>query len=404
MNTLIKLLVVCSIICSCTEVRYAESVERNERENITSNTVVVNMKSNEYEDVVLLSDIIKDVKYLDLEDTEESSLYPTKNIKVIDSLIYIQDIEDQLKCFDIQGRFQRNTYRRGNGPDEVVKFYDYDVDDTYLYILDGALSAVLIYAHDGHFVKRKKLPFRAIRLKRLENGNFLFELSPYTLENDNEDYSIVLTDSSFQVKNKFIERTKVCITRTPFFENQTNSTYFAPIFRRGIYEIKGDSLYMKFYLDFDTPYYEQSRDVNGDIEARDNNIFYTYENPMHTDKYLLQKFTTSKSLSGLFIMDLNTENSIFVRNIKNDMDNIYNFDFIHTKYYDQKKNLFVGIPNVYYREFHADNEIKEASMHLSDSIASILIKDGIEEKNKVLMFYQLQDDIIERIEHKKSKT
>ena len=143
MNTLIKLLVVCSIICSCTEVRYAESVERNERENITSNTVVVNMKSNEYEDVVLLSDIIKDVKYLDLEDTEESSLYPTKNIKVIDSLIYIQDIEDQLKCFDIQGRFQRNTYRRGNGPDEVVKFYDYDVDDTYVKKLTSLKKRIL---------------------------------------------------------------------------------------------------------------------------------------------------------------------------------------------------------------------------------------------------------------------
>lgn len=401
MNDLMRLLAICFALYACSEVRYAESVEENERENITSNTVVVDMKAIEYENIVLLSDIIKDVKYLNLEDTEESSLFPIKNIKVMDSLIYIQDIENQLKCFDIQGKFQRNTYKKGNGPDEVVKLYDYDVDDDYLYILDGALSAVLIYTHDGNFVKREKLPFRAIRLKRLENGHYLFELSPYTLDNNNESYSIALTDSSFQLKNKYIERTKIDITRTPYFENHANSVYFAPIFRRGIYKINGDSLYMKFYLNFDTPYYEQSEDFDANTEALSNEIFYTYENPIHTNKYLLQKFTTSKSLSGLFVMDLDTENSIFVRNIKNDMDNIYNFDFIHTKYYDQKKNLFVGIPDVYYREYHSDNEIEEALKHLSDSVASVLIKDGIEEKNQVLMFYQLQDDIIERIERKK---
>ena len=399
-KSLMVAITLCLFFISCGELdrRLAGKVELQERADISDSTLVVDMKKNVRESMKL-SHLIKDVSYLELENVEGSFLYSPKNIKTVDSLLYIQDIENQLKCFKMDGTFVRDAYTKGHGPEEVVKLYDFDVDSRFLYLLDGAASAILRFEHDGTFVDRRKLPFLATRLKSLSSGNYLFELAPFTLDSGKEDVQVVVTDSLFQIKNEYFEREDYnsvgMVTRTPYFENGTYSTYFAPIHRRGIYKLENDRFYMKYYLDFGTPYYEPSNQVEGDQEAKSKGIFYTYENPFHTDCYLLQSFITSVEMKGLFVMDLQTNHSLFVRNIENDMEDVVDFDFRFAKFYDADKDLFVSTTDFYYIGTHTEDEIKKASEHLSDSVKKILIRTDQEEVNPILMFYRLQTDIIE---------
>lgn len=384
------------LICftSCSNKRNEHLIEVQDYNNIKPATKTIDIEINK-SNHRLLSDLIKDIKYIELQETEDAFMYPIKNVKIIDSLIYIQDTEDQLKCFNFDGKFIRNAYKKGNGPDEVIRLYDFDVDDKYLYILDGTSSVILKYTHTGVFINRQQLGFRAIRFKRMMDGNYLFELAPYTLNKEDESYTIAITDSAFFIKDKFLNRTdNALITRTPYFENQTDSKYFSPIYGRSIYQIEGDSLFMKYYLNFGTPYQELNKKNDDSSKMQNNGSFYTYDNPMHNKSYLIQNFVLSKENMGLLVLELSTGKHLFVRNIENDMDDVYNFDFIQTKFYDIRTDYFVSSANVYYTEFHSNEEIIKAREHLNDSIEKIVIKDGIENNNQVLMLYRLHNDII----------
>ena len=66
----------------------------------------------------------------------------------------------------------------------------------------------------------------------------------------------------------------------------------------------------------------------------------------------------------------------------------------YVKYYDVEKDLFIANANFYYREWHSDEEIERVEKHLIDSVANVLIKDGTEEQNPILMFYRLRYDCL----------
>lgn len=393
-----KILFVLSIIfySSCSNpTRFAESIEKQERQEISDSTIVITIEKHVV-DKFPLSKLVRDVSYLELETSDSSFLYLPRNIKMTDSLIYISDIEEQLKCFDMNGKFIRDSYTKGNGPQEIVRLYDFDVDRDYLYLLDGSRSTILRYTHNGEFVDKQNLPLKATRFKHLSTGGYIFELAPFGL-NEGKEYSLIaITDSKFNILNKYFKQDidKVSpITRTPYFENRDNSTFFAPINNRSIYQLQGDSLSMKYYLDFNTPYYEPSREINGIQEAKEKQIYYTYDNPLHSNNYLLQAFATSVDTKGLLVINQSNNKTMFIKEIENDMDNMISFDFRSTKFYDTKKDLFVGFSDSY--DVHSDTEedVNKAKSHLSDSISSILIRKEKEEINPILIFYRLQPAI-----------
>ena len=66
----------------------------------------------------------------------------------------------------------------------------------------------------------------------------------------------------------------------------------------------------------------------------------------------------------------------------------------YVKYYDVEKDLFIANANFYYREWHSDEEIERVEKHLIDSVDNVLIKDGTEEQNPILMFYRLRYDCL----------
>lgn len=79
----------------------------------------------------------------------------------------------------------------GQGPGEYVFPWDIDVDETGVYVLDTNSKKVIHYSEQGTLLNERAIPFFADAIKRLENGNFMFNITP----NGEQISSLVITDS-----------------------------------------------------------------------------------------------------------------------------------------------------------------------------------------------------------------
>ena len=106
----------------------AAQTEADERAAICDSTVVIHIDRCTINEIPL-SKLVQSVAYVELETNDSSLLYTPTNIKLTDSLIYVYDIMEQLKRFDRKGHYLGNAYQRGEGPEELINLYDFDVDE-----------------------------------------------------------------------------------------------------------------------------------------------------------------------------------------------------------------------------------------------------------------------------------
>lgn len=392
---LIYILIMGIIMASCSGGRLAPKTEQAERNDISDKTVVLDMEKHML-DSFPLSKLIKDVRYVQLETSLDACLTLPMNVKNAGGVLYVSDLDEQLFCFNQNGTFLRRAFQRGKGSGEVLRLYDYDVDDSLLYVLDGARSAIMTYSHDGTFVACQNLPFRAISFAKQEYG-YVFHLAPYSLNNgDNKDL-IAVTDEKFNpLYTAFEYDSDNCIpaTRTPYFSNGNESLLYAPIYGRSIYSISEKNVEMLYYLSFNSPYYEQNKQYEGAKESAEEGIYYSYNNPIQAGKFLIQAFSTSKDCKGTLLINRESNKYVFIKDFVQDTNRIYRFSFEDVKYYDRKTNELVGFANTYYTDVHTD-EIKEIKASMKDSVANILIKKSVSfSENPLLIFYRLCSDAI----------
>ena len=88
--------------------------------------------------------------------------------------------------------------RIGQGPGEYVSPWNFDIDTTGLYVLDTKSKKVIHYSEEGSFLKERKIPFFADAIKRLENGNFMFNTTP----DGTPKPSLIYTDSEMNIISK----------------------------------------------------------------------------------------------------------------------------------------------------------------------------------------------------------
>ena len=311
---LLALLFITLFNASCSN-SFSEKNENDERADIDNETIVIDINKCSRANIQV-DDIVEDVKYISLENDGEHYLTIPMNIKKVDSLIYVSDIDEHLFCFNKEGRFVWNVAVQGKAKNEVMKLYDFETDNNYVYLLDGMRSAILTFTHNGTFVSSKKLPFRAIKFKKQDENHWLFQLAPYTLNNKKENFQIAITNADFKIVNsKFSYNDGEAInTRTPFFENRDNALFYAPLYRRGVYRLTNKYEWkLAYYFDFHTPYIETAKKSEGIKEAVDKSLFYTYQNPLHNDKYLIQNFELSKKQRGTVFVDLHNNNAVFAQ-------------------------------------------------------------------------------------------
>ncbi len=139
------LLTVGLFVWGCAHTSPNDEIIHAELSLITDSTLTINVYSCSV-DEYCISKLIDSVRYVSLEYSDSALIGVVKNIKLTKDLIYVLDLQnDNLKCFNIKGKFIRKACQIGGGPEEISHLIDFDVDEDYLYVLDGAKVAIQIF-------------------------------------------------------------------------------------------------------------------------------------------------------------------------------------------------------------------------------------------------------------------
>lgn len=119
-------------------------------------------------------------------------------IVVSDSLIYIADsYMKRLLVYDMQGNIVGKVGTTGGGPGEYASLSDFCVGSNgEIYLYDSAGNKMLVYDSNLQFVKDYPISFKAEQFQFID-GNFLFGLAPYNIDDRTAGKMVVLTDHSF---------------------------------------------------------------------------------------------------------------------------------------------------------------------------------------------------------------
>ncbi|MDH8701725.1 hypothetical protein M2138_001074 [Dysgonomonadaceae bacterium PH5-43] len=390
----LMLLLFFTFSCSHTSENYKKV--QQELDLVTDSTITINISKSTIKECSI-SELIDSVRYVALENSDEALLGLIRDIKVTKELIYVFDLNEQLKCFDRQGNFIRDVCEKGGGPEEVGRLVDFDVDEDYVYVLDYTKNAIQIFDHNGNYVKKERLPFRAHKFKCLPDKSYLFQLAPFAINNDKNPYVVAYTNQQIEPITYFLEYIEG-VSIGVDFENQRNSTFIYHSYGNGIYEKRDSSFFMKYYLDFDGKYFNSDKRMDGLNEAVDQGLYFTANAPFHNEKYLLQDFYAGLGRKAVLFIDLRNNKSVFIKNIIQDRDDLIDFSFGYTKGYDVENEEFFSICNYLdLSQIISDNkedDIKRIREQMPPEVQPLLLQeDGEMNVNEILLFYKLKENI-----------
>lgn len=169
---------------------YEKKVESIVSPNCKINTVKISIDEAYYDSV---ASRISDTTFLILGEDDKTMFSYVDKIVAYNDKYYLLD-QSALRMvvsFEKDGSPGHRYGRVGQGPGEYVFPWDMDVDETGVYVLDTNSKKVIHYSEEGTFLGERSLPFFADALKRLKNGNFIFNITP----DGKQLPALVVTDS-----------------------------------------------------------------------------------------------------------------------------------------------------------------------------------------------------------------
>lgn len=132
--------------------------EKSIKENDYSNTSTKVINVPDKLDITSHSDsIFSKVTFLPLETKPDCMISFVMNLKIVDSLIYINDGLKRLLVFDSKGKYKYQIGSKGNGPGEYLEMRDYLVYKDHIEILD--FKKIITYSLTGDYIETKHFDF-----------------------------------------------------------------------------------------------------------------------------------------------------------------------------------------------------------------------------------------------------
>ena len=159
--------------------------------------VEVSTNKNYYDSII---NLISDTAFVILKEKENIMFSYANKIIEHNNKYFILDKSSlrSIVSFKKDGNPITKYGRIGQGPGEYVSPWDFDIDTTGLYILDTNSKKVIHYSEEGSFLEERKIPFFADAIKRLKNGNFVFNITP----DGTQQPSLIYTDSEMNIVGK----------------------------------------------------------------------------------------------------------------------------------------------------------------------------------------------------------
>ena len=122
----------------------------NQKKEQTGTTIIEVL---DVETISHLDSVFSTVTFLPLDTDDDYLITQIVNLKIQDSLIYINDDYKRLLVFDLRGKFMRQIGVRGQGPGEYLEMRDWIIDNNQIEILD--YKRILTYTLDGKYLHAK---------------------------------------------------------------------------------------------------------------------------------------------------------------------------------------------------------------------------------------------------------
>ncbi|GHT23624.1 hypothetical protein FACS189430_07190 [Bacteroidia bacterium] len=242
-----------------------------------------------------IHDIVEDVQYIKLEDSEMSIFSSIDKLIIKDNKIYILDITGPkaLLVFDMNGKFLYRIGRQGNGPGEYAhSLINFDVDNNHnVHLYDYAKRNMMIFDENGKFIQSFKSAFSFNDFCLLPDNKYLLSLDIY--ERNNQNKKIMLTSDLQKVGlsyfdfNKDYKNDKLNIRS--FQYNNGDISYMLPVNDTLFIFNQEGNIYKAYFFDFDGKNMPENlkNDYEKAVQARKYGSFrYIFNTPICIKDYI----------------------------------------------------------------------------------------------------------------------
>ena len=117
--------------------------------------------------------ILRLEKELSITDEQDGFYFKRpRNLQVApDGSMFLQD-EDQLLMFDASGEFQKNLFKKGQGPGEVEQIIDYLISSDQITVLQAQPNKIVLLDRQGEFLREIKPDQSFYRLFAIHGGRY----------------------------------------------------------------------------------------------------------------------------------------------------------------------------------------------------------------------------------------
>lgn len=340
-----------------------------------------------------LEELIKEIKVVPLETTDESLLDAIYKIIVTDSNIYIHD---RLKgggvaIFDQNGRFIKRL-SHGQGPGEIYRLYDVSYDSEKRELVLYQHPFLLFYTSNGKFIEQKRLPFGFYNFHVIPDGYVFKTLHPGGNQHLGKfkDYTLLVTDKNFKLKSAAL----------PFYFGHISYIGYNYLYNNYTFNVTQNLV--------DTIYQYTST-----TNQLDSKFVLNFKDKKLPDKFLegsTQEFEDAIKNNNYYFflgeyLETEHQDAFFLKNSHTGFKTVIYRDKkskkltggTHAIYDSEKQIPSIGFPTASYRNYFISRHYHSSSdsllfnsMFLSEKEKKI-IANMKEDDNPLLIFFELKD-------------
>jgi len=372
-----------------TDVDYLANIK-----NDTGITVLL----DKVEDQIKISELIKDVKYIPLETSDNSLISHISAVDIYKDRIYIVDniMQNKVYIFDIDGKFIKAIGQKGGGPEEYALLTGMTIDrkNERLIVYDNMKRRFMYYTLNGDFCRSVPTPFSFAGEMMVSPKGDLMSVSNKSNMNTHlkelDDYRILFTDSLGNVVKgafNYDDNSSLAIAYSQLYRTNSELVFY-PQYMNSLYTVNDSTITLRYKIDLSnySPY--NLLDIQN---VKSENVFneitrgstYLQPNMIETNDFLYF-LVTNKTEYIFSFFDKKTNNIISFHGFDYDGDCVFNPTITRMNSY---QDYFVSSVPVEFLKMIKSNRDKSENK-FSDNVASMI--DSLhEDDNNVLVLFKL---------------
>lgn len=197
-------------------------------------------------------DKVSDFRFIPLETTLQSIINKIDKCVIKDERFYILDKKQQsIFIFTNEGKFITRFNRLGKGPDEYIELTDFEIGDQgELLVFDAVNRKLLSYNREFDITGNTRVCY-GDKMLLLNDGTVII----YADAPEKKEYAINVFDKNGSIQQTFLQTSddegiRPAYSREKNLDYQNGSISLVRSFDYNVYEIKNDSLDIKYRFDF----------------------------------------------------------------------------------------------------------------------------------------------------------